>query len=82
MEAVAWEMPSRGRGYVCRLQIQQIDGRSLNKIKKLCEDWTNGGYGWNKEEKKNMLLFSKRFKTRKEWEEYSKKFPFNVINLD
>lgn len=82
MTAIAWEIPSRGKGYLCRLQIIEIDGRSVKKIKKLCEDWTSGGYGWNKQTKNNLLLFSKRFKTKKEWKEYSKKFPFKVVELD
>tara|TARA_R100000278_G_C5461328_1_gene160977 strand:+ start:192 stop:440 length:249 start_codon:yes stop_codon:yes gene_type:complete len=82
VEAEAWEIPSRGRGYICRLQIREIDGRSINKIKKLCNDWHNGGYGWNKENSHRLLLFSKKFKTREDWEEYSKTLPFEVTTLD
>lgn len=82
VEASAWREACRKDVFFYRLQINNIDGRSLRKIKKICSDWNDGGYGWNLENKYKILLFSKAFKTRRAWLKWAKQFPYKLVELN
>ena len=82
MEALAWRASSNSNDLLYRLQVNNIDGRTLAKIKKICADWDGIGYGWNKKTRHNLLLFSRTFKNRRAWLKWAKQFPYNLIEFN
>lgn len=82
MEALAWKEPRKDGDFFYRLQVNNIDGRSITKIKKICSDWNAGGYGWNRGNKYKILLFSRAFKSRRAWLKWAKQFPYKLIELN
>tara|TARA_R110001583_G_scaffold16625_8_gene68149 strand:+ start:693 stop:1037 length:345 start_codon:yes stop_codon:yes gene_type:complete len=82
VKASAWKEPRRGTSFFYKLQIENIDGRSLEKIKKICVEWKCGGYGWNIDNKYKILLFSKSFKSKAAWLKWAKQFPYKLVELN
>lgn len=82
VEASAWKEPRRGTSFFYKLQIGNIDARSLTKIKKICAEWRCSGYGWNVDNKYKILLFSKSFKNKTAWLRWAKQFPYKLVELN
>lgn len=78
VEASAWR---EGDGFFYRLQINNIDARSIRKIKRICSDWNDGGYGWSLDNKYKILLFSRTFRTKRAWLKWARQFPYKLVEL-
>ena len=82
MEASAWRESVYGDEHLYRLQIDNVTGRSLGKVEKVCENWNNAGYGWNPKTNYKILMFTKKFETQDEWLEWAKQFPYKLVELN
>ena len=82
MRASAWTEPRRDVDISYRLQINNVSGRSIKKIEKICEDWRDAGYGWTPGTNYKILMFVKEVKNRDEWLEWAKQFPYKLVELN
>tara|TARA_Y100000310_G_scaffold336281_2_gene420385 strand:+ start:248 stop:604 length:357 start_codon:yes stop_codon:yes gene_type:complete len=82
VEATAWcDLDSNGI-YQYRLQVNNVGGRSVKNVAATCADWRNAGFGWNPETEYKILIFSRGFKTQKEWLKWAKQFPYKLVELN
>jgi hypothetical protein len=82
MEATAWKEDYCEERVRYRLQVNNIDGRAVKKLKKSMNDWQESGTGWNPTSQSRVLLFSKEFDTEQEWINWAKHFPFKLVELN
>jgi len=82
VEAAVWCEVDDEYGCQYKLQINNIDRRAVRKVEKSCADWNFTGTGWHPKTGYRMLLYSKKFKTREEWLEWAKHFPYKLVELN
>ncbi len=82
MEAAAWRESTPNGDFLYRLQVNNIDARSIRRIVRICSDWDHAGYGWSSSTKYKILLFARCFKTQKEWLKWAKQFPYKLVELN
>jgi hypothetical protein len=82
MEATAWKEDYCDEGLRYRLQVNDVDGRAAKKLFRVVSDWEESGSGWNPVSQTRVLLFSRDFRTEKEWLKWAKHFPYKLIELN
>ena len=82
VEAAAWCEYSDDDECRYRLQINNIAKRFVRKVAKSCAGWRDSGYGWHPKTGYRMLIYSKKFKTHEEWLEWTKQFPYKLVELN
>jgi len=82
VEASAWCESVYGVGRLYRLQVDNVTGRSLKKIEKVCETWNSAGYGWHPKTNYKILMFVKKFSTQEDWLEWAEQFPYKLVELN
>ena len=82
MEASAWLETKPEEGYNYRLQINNISSSNLKKVERVCSSWRTAGYGWNPDTKDKILIYAKKFNTKREWLNWAKQFPFKLVELN
>lgn len=82
--AVAWRLRTGNKNeFTYRLQVEKIKGiRARKKTLKALQDWHKIAEGYNQKRKEEILIFTRRFDTMKEWIKWAKTFPFKLQEVD
>lgn len=80
MDAKAWRTHS-DFGYIYKVQINDIEFKTRKVVDYIFKDWKQSGYGWNLISKNEVKLFTKQFKTEKEWIDWAKKCPIKLFEI-
>lgn len=80
VKGFAWKhfQPEEEEEIFYRIQLEEIDGRSLKKMKKDFEedDWVLSGEGWNSKKKTSILFVTKSFGSEGELKKWAKEVPY------
>ena len=80
VEATAWREPlTRDGNYYYRVQVNNVTGKSVDKVEKVFSEWKSSGYGWNVKTNYKVLIYTKSFRTEKEWVRWAKQFPYKLV---
>ena len=60
------------------VQINDVKHGDKTTITKLFKDWNQSGTGWNIKNGDRLFIFTKQFKTEKEWLAWAKTCPFKL----
>ena len=61
-----------------RIQIQNIQKRSVNKVIREVGEWSNSGTGFDSKIKRHILLFRRSFKCKRDFLSWAKELPYEV----
>jgi len=84
MQAIAWKLSTEHKKSLeYMLQVNNISGkRARNKTLKAVQGWKIFGEGHCPGNKKELLIFTRKFDTMQEWIKWAKQFPFNLQELN
>ena len=84
MHAVAWRSNTDNKGeFIYNLQVENIKGiRAKKKTLKAANGWYKVAEVYNNKKKEEILIFSRKFDTMKEWIKWAKAFPFKLQELN
>jgi len=84
MTIVAWkQITDANKNYIYKLQIEgNISSREKKKILIELEGWKETGYGWERNGKNEICLFSRVFQNKDSFIQWAKQFPFELKELN
>ena len=84
MQAFAWKLATKDKkNPEYMLQVNNISGiRARNKALKAVQGWKMFGSGRDPDNKNELLIFTRKFDTIREWIKWAKEFPFSLQELN
>ena len=81
---VAWkQLTDADKNYVYKLQVEaNITSREKKKILAELKGWREVGYGWEKNGKTEICLFSRAFQDKESFIQWAKQFPFELKEVN
>tara|TARA_Y100000296_G_C5001716_1_gene170536 strand:- start:137 stop:430 length:294 start_codon:yes stop_codon:yes gene_type:complete len=84
MTIVVWkQVVSKDTRPTYRLQLEgKMSAKERRKILAELKDWKEIGYGWHKNGKAELRLFTRAFQDKDSWIDWAKEFPFELQELN
>jgi len=84
MKIVAWRQNADEEGLLTyKLQLEGVlSSKQRKKILSELREWKEVGYGWQKNEKSELRLYSRKFQSKDSWVSWAKAFPFDLQEVN
>jgi len=83
MKIVAWkQFTNENKQSTYKLQLEgSLSTKERKKILEELKGWTEVGYGWYKNGKEVLRLFTRSFQDKSSWIKWAKEFPYDLKEL-
>ena len=84
MKIVAWkQITNENKQFTYKLQFEgEMSAKERKRLLSELKVWKEVGYGWNKNGKAELRLFTRAFQDKTSWIKWAKKFPYELKEVN